>query len=94
VPLLEHAAIREALRRVPGWELAGVEIRKRFKLPSFPAALAFAMEVAFVAERLDHHPDFLIQYDQVTLSVTTHSAGGLTEKDFALAEAVERIRSR
>jgi 4a-hydroxytetrahydrobiopterin dehydratase len=94
MPLLDHAAIREALQRVPGWEVAGVEIRKRFKLPSFPAALAFAMEVAFIAERLDHHPDFLIQYDEVTLSSTTHSAGGLTEKDFALAEAVERLHSR
>jgi 4a-hydroxytetrahydrobiopterin dehydratase len=89
--LLSEAAVREALKSVPGWELAGKEIRKRFTLSSFPAAIAFATQVAFIAERQDHHPDILIQYTQVTLSVSTHSAGGLTEKDFALASAIAKL---
>jgi 4a-hydroxytetrahydrobiopterin dehydratase len=91
---MSESAIREALAGLDGWELSGREIVKRFQFPSFPAAVAFLVQVACLAERQDHHPDLLVQYDQVRLSVGTHSAGGVTEKDLALARAVEALLGR
>jgi 4a-hydroxytetrahydrobiopterin dehydratase len=66
-----------------GWELDGQTIRRKFTFAGFPDALAFVVRVGFDAESVDHHPDILVNYKRVTLSFTTHSAGGLTEKDFA-----------
>ena len=60
-------------------------------LPGFPAALMFASAVGQLAERADHHPDILISYRKVTLTLSTHSAGGLTEKDFSLAAQINAI---
>jgi 4a-hydroxytetrahydrobiopterin dehydratase len=66
---------------------------RTFSLPSFPEALLFVGAVGHLAERAEHHPDILIQYRSVTLTLSTHSAGGLTDQDFALAaeaNALER----
>ena len=60
-------------------------------LPSFPAALMFVSAVGQLAERADHHPDILISYRKVTLTLSTHSAGELTEKDFSLAAQINAI---
>jgi len=60
-------------------------------LPSFPAALMFVSAVGQLAERADHHPDILITYRKVTLTLSTHSAAGLTEKDFGLAAQINAI---
>jgi len=89
---LDSQQIEQALLRTPGWERADDAITRVFNLPSFPAALLFASAVGHLAERADHHPDILIQYRSVTLTLSTHSVGGLTERDFALAAAINAIK--
>lgn len=80
------------MERLPGWTLDGNVIRKQFTFDGFASAVAFVVRIAFDAEAADHHPDVLISnYKKVTLTFTTHSAGGLTDKDFAAAEAAERV---
>jgi 4a-hydroxytetrahydrobiopterin dehydratase len=78
----DEAAIRKALEGLPGWTLDGNAIRRQFTRASFPDAIAFVTRLAFDAEAADHHPDILINYKRVTLTYSTHSEGGLTEKDF------------
>jgi 4a-hydroxytetrahydrobiopterin dehydratase len=72
-----------------GWELAGNAIRKQYKFDGFKSAMAFVNRVAALAEEVDHHPDFLIEYDRVTLTLTSHDSGGLTERDFRLARKID-----
>ncbi len=82
----------EARTRVAGhkgWELAGDTIKRRYTFASFKEALAFVNRVAELAERADHHPDILIEYSKVTLTLSSHDAGGLTERDFALARSID-----
>jgi 4a-hydroxytetrahydrobiopterin dehydratase len=78
----DDAAIRKALVGLPGWTLDGNAIRRQFTLASFPDAIGFVTRLAFDAEAADHHPDILINYKRVTLTYSTHSEGGLTQKDF------------
>jgi 4a-hydroxytetrahydrobiopterin dehydratase len=89
--LLDAEGIAAAQRGAPGWQVTGGEISRTFTLPGFTAALVFACAVGQLAERADHHPDILIKYRKVTLTLSTHSAGGLTEKDFALAREIDAI---
>lgn len=89
--LLTTDEIEQELIFLEGWTQAGSEIVRTFALPSFPAALAFASAVGHLAERADHHPGILIQYRTVTLTLSTHSAGGLTEQDFDLATEINAI---
>jgi 4a-hydroxytetrahydrobiopterin dehydratase len=89
--LLSQNEIEQEVAALAGWAQAGSEITRTFTLSSFPAALAFASAVGHLAERADHHPDILIQYRKVTLTLSTHSAGGLTEKDFSLAAEIDAI---
>ena len=86
--------VKERLAGLPGWTVEGVAIRKQFVFDGFASAVAFVVRVGFDAEAADHHPDILISnYKKVTLTFTTHSAGGLTEKDFAAAEAADKVFS-
>lgn len=89
--LLSEPELQQALAGTPAWVRAGQEIKRTFTFPGFPDALVFAVAVGRLAERADHHPDILVQYRKVTLTLSTHSAGGLTEKDFALAREIDRI---
>ncbi len=89
--LLDEIGIQKGLEKIPGWERAGNEIRKTFPFKNFAQALAFVNRVGEAAESMDHHPDILIhQYKKVTLTLTTHSAGGLTRMDFDLAQKIEK----
>ena len=81
--------IREQVASLRGWEQAGGQIRKIYPFASFAEGMVFANRVAALAEALDHHPDMLIQYKQVTLTLTSHDAGGLTERDFRLARRID-----
>jgi 4a-hydroxytetrahydrobiopterin dehydratase len=74
-----------------GWELDGATIWRKFTFPSFPDALSFVVRLGFEAESTDHHPDMLVNYKRVRLTYTTHSDGGLTEKDFAGAATATAI---
>ncbi len=88
---LSQAEIDQALQGVPGWERQGDSITRTFALPGFPEAMLFAAAVGNLAQRADHHPDILVQYKKITLTLSTHSAGGLTAKDFFLATEVNSI---
>jgi 4a-hydroxytetrahydrobiopterin dehydratase len=82
------------LQKLPGWELSGQAIRRQFTFRDFTDALSFVVRLGFAAESADHHPDILINYKRVTLTYSTHSAGGLTDKDFAGAEEATRLAAR
>ncbi len=88
---LSDAEIQSELGRLEGWTLDGNAIRKQFTLGGFPDAIAFVTRLAFDAQDADHHPDILINFKRVTLTFSTHSAGGLTEKDFAGARKVDAL---
>ena len=88
---LGDAEIEQRLDDLSGWARAGDEIRKTFQLGSFAAAIAFVTHVGFLAEAAGHHPDIDIRWRKVTLALTTHDAGGLTEKDFDLAAQMDEI---
>ena len=77
------------LGALPGWERQGDEIVKTFELPTFPDAIAFVTGIADRAEAADHHPDLDIRYRKVRVALSTHDAGGLTDKDFDLAAEIE-----
>lgn len=86
--LLDDAAIAAALTELPGWERDGDALVRTAKLPSFPAAIAVVDRVAEVAEARDHHPDIDIRWRTLTFRCSTHSAGGVTDLDTALAAAI------
>lgn len=84
--------VADRLERLEGWTRDGDAIRRQYTFDGFASAVAFVVRVGFDAEAADHHPDILISnYKKVTLTFTTHSAGGLTAKDFAGAEAADRV---
>jgi 4a-hydroxytetrahydrobiopterin dehydratase len=87
---LTDAEARERLKSLPGWELVGRAIRRSYKFPDFKTGMVFANRVAELADAQDHHPDMLVQYSQVTLTLTSHDAGGLTARDFRLAERIDK----
>ena len=89
MPRLDDDQVRVRLASLRGWERAGTEIRKEWIFDSFKAAMAFANRVADLAEAQDHHPDILVQYSRVTLTLTSHDSGGLTERDFRLATKID-----
>jgi 4a-hydroxytetrahydrobiopterin dehydratase len=88
---LPEARVRALLADRPGWELRGDRIARSFRFGDFVAAFGWMASVALVAERLNHHPDWKNVYDRVEVELTTHDAGGLTERDFELAAAMDRL---
>ena len=86
-------ARKAALAKLPGWsEVAGRDaITKKFVFKDFNAAFGFMTRAALVAEKMDHHPEWFNVYKNVEVTLSTHDAGGVTELDIKLAEAMERI---
>jgi 4a-hydroxytetrahydrobiopterin dehydratase len=82
---------RRLMGDLPGWELDGETLRRQFTFQSFADAIAFAVRLGFAADAADHHPEILIQFKRVTLTYMTHSAGGLTQRDFDGAAAATRL---
>jgi 4a-hydroxytetrahydrobiopterin dehydratase len=82
---LDEARIALALASLPGWQRHGESITRTYQFKSFPVAMKFVNAVADLAEQAQHHPDLDIRRNQVVLGLSTHDAGGLTQKDFALA---------
>lgn len=87
-PLLGNDVVHAALADLPGWELDGAAIVRTAALPSFPAAVGVVDRVADIAEDRDHHPDIDIRWRTLTFRCSTHSAGGVTALDTALAAAI------
>jgi 4a-hydroxytetrahydrobiopterin dehydratase len=88
---LSRADAEQRIRTVNGWTLDGEAIRKQYTFKDFLEAIAFVNRLAPEAEAADHHPDILINYKRVTLTYSTHSEGGLTDKDFAGAANADRV---
>ena len=91
---LSMEEVRDRLKKLPRWGLEGNAIRRTIKFGGFADAVAFVARLAFDAEAADHHPDIDIRYRRVTLTYSTHSAGGLTVKDFAGAETADRFATQ
>ena len=89
--LLTDDEITVRLSRVPGWERDGNAITRTVRLADFKSAMLYVGAVAHLAEAASHHPDIAISWNTVTLTLATHSAGGLTERDFALAEQLSAL---
>lgn len=94
MPLLTAQAIEEKLKQLQGWKLDGSEIVREFSFADFAEALRFVNAVGEKAEAANHHPDIDIRYNRVRLALISHDAGGLTERDFRLAEAVDGISTK
>lgn len=79
----------ERLEGVPGWEIAGGRLRREYAFERYLDGVEFARRVALLAEAADHHPDILIGYRRVTVTLVSHDAGGLTGRDFDLAARID-----
>lgn len=90
---LSRTEAETRVRQLAGWTLDDGAIRKQFVFRDFPEAVAFVTRLVPGAEAADHHPDVLINYKRVTLTYSTHSEGGLTDKDFAGAAMADRVAS-
>ena len=77
--------VQKGLATLPGWERQGDEIIKEYKFNGFGDAVAFVVRLAFKADKADHHPDLDVRYNRVRVALSTHSEGGITAKDLALA---------
>lgn len=88
---LTDAQIQQRLTEVEGWTLEQGEIVRTYHLKDFTLALVFVGMVGFLAEKAGHHPDITIRYNKVKLALVTHDAGGITDKDFALAGQINAL---
>ena len=90
---LDEAARKGIAARLPGWRMADGRdaISKTFTFKDFNAAFGFMARVALLAERMNHHPEWFNVWNRVDVTLSTHDAGGLTERDLELAEAMDRI---
>jgi 4a-hydroxytetrahydrobiopterin dehydratase len=91
VDLLSDEEITAGLAGLPDWTRAGDSITRTVELKDFRAAMLFMGAVAYMAEKANHHPDILVQWNKVTLTLSTHSAGGLTAADMALAGHLDAL---
>lgn len=92
-PRLTEARIKERLRTLPEWSESGGVIQRTYQFKDFVASMKFVNSVAALAEQRQHHPDILIRWNKVTLSLSTHDSGGITEKDFELAAECDGVKA-
>lgn len=78
-------------KAVPAWSIRAKSLRRTFEFKGFLDSVLFVKQIATKAEKLNHHPDIDIRFDKVTLTLTTHDEGGITEKDFALAKQCDAV---
>ncbi|MCS7052357.1 MAG: 4a-hydroxytetrahydrobiopterin dehydratase [Ignavibacterium sp.] len=89
--VLSKEEIQENLQNLNGWSFSDNQIEKTYQFKDFIDAFSFVSSVAFESEKLDHHPDiFLHSWNKVKISISTHSVGGVTSKDFQLANLIEK----
>ena len=88
---LNDEEIEQQLAELDGWERAGDAIERTFKLDDFKGSVDFVNRLTPVAEEMNHHPDLAISWNQVTVTITTHSEGGLTANDFELARRIATL---
>lgn len=91
VAKLSDEEVARRLASMPNWSLVNGKLHRELRFPDFVAAFAFMTKVALKAEKADHHPEWSNVYSRVTIDLTTHDAGGLSDRDFALATAIDQI---
>ena len=91
MPVLSDDEIDGRLGSLEGWERDGDAIKREFKLEDFVGSVDFVNRVTPLAEEMNHHPDLEISWNKVTVSLSTHSEGGLTENDFELASKIDSV---
>ncbi len=89
--LLKDSEIKERIAQLSGWTVEGKQLKSQRKFKGFIEAIEFVNRLVEPAEQAGHHPDLEISYNKVTISLTTHDAGGLTEADFQLAQVISEI---
>lgn len=90
---LSDLEIQRALGGLPGWSRKGEVLTKTFTFDRFADGIAFVDRIARTADEMDHHPDIDIRYTKVTATLSTHDAGGITQSDLKLAQAIETART-
>lgn len=88
---LSNEQIQEHLRALSAWTVKDEKLHRELSFPDFVQAFGFMSSVALVAERMDHHPEWSNVYGRVVIDLTTHDAGGITERDFELARRIEAL---
>jgi 4a-hydroxytetrahydrobiopterin dehydratase len=88
------SAADDVLEPPPGWSGDRARLSRSYRFAGFPQAMAFMVEVALFCEKTDHHPDWRNSYDRVSVELTTHDAGRVTEKDLALARHMDAVHAR
>lgn len=91
MPSLSATEVDQRLPKLGGWTRNGDEISKEFEFKDFRQAMTFVNKVADAANTADHHPDIMISYNHVKMTLSTHSEGGVTEKDFDLAAKIDAV---
>jgi 4a-hydroxytetrahydrobiopterin dehydratase len=89
--LLGETELGDALRGLPGWELREAKLHKAFRFADFVEAFGFMAKVALLAEQANHHPEWFNVYNQVTIDLTTHDAGGISDLDVELARKIDEM---
>ena len=89
--LLEADELEAALKKCPEWESNGKSISRTIEFEEFMEGIDFVNDLAEIADEAQHHPDILIRYNKVKLTLTTHDAGGLTEADIEMAQRVDNL---
>jgi pterin-4-alpha-carbinolamine dehydratase (EC 4.2.1.96) len=91
VSKLTEVEIASAIAQLAGWAVVNGKLQKKWKFPDFISAMGFITKVAIVAEKMDHHPEMFNVYNQVTIDLTTHDAGGISAKDVELAQKIDAL---
>ena len=86
---LNTEQIETRIAELPDWSLSSESLQRTYGFDNFLGAMTFVNRIAGLAEDMQHHPDIMIRYNKVTLTLTTHDAGGVTERDFSLAHAID-----
>ncbi len=89
--VLLDSDIQRALQTLPGWKKNGHVIQRAFEFPNFVEAMDFVNKIAEVAEAANHHPDILINYNKVTLTLVSHDSGGVTQRDVKMAGKINEV---
>ena len=89
--VLNQTEVTEKLKTLPDWTTDGETISRTFKFKDFVNAIDFVNKLVEPAEKAGHHPDIAISYNKVTINLTTHDAGGITQKDFDLAQTISQL---
>lgn len=88
---LTKEELSESMKSLKDWAVEGNNLVKVFEFDNFRTAFSMMTQIAFIAEKLNHHPDWSNSYNKVTVSLSTHSEGGITQKDIGMAKEIDKI---